>query len=96
VFSLEENDLGDESFKHIPNWHSEIKKFCGDIPIVLFGNKVDLVDEKESDDEKVLKLKEKKEFFAYYRTSAKTGQRVHEAFQAIINELYSKYKTIST
>ena len=96
VFSLEENDLGDESFKHIPNWHSEIKKFCGDIPIVLFGNKVDLVDEKELDDEKVLKLKEKKEFFAYYRTSAKTGQRVHEAFQAIINELYSKYKTIST
>lgn len=96
VFSLEENDMGVESFKHVTNWYNEIKKFCGDIPIVLFGNKVDLVDEKELDDEKVLKLKEKKEFLAYYRTSAKTGQGVHEAFLAIINELYSKYKTIST
>jgi len=96
VFSLEENDLGAESFKHVPNWYNEIKKFCGDIPIVLFGNKVDLVDEKELDDEKVLKLKEKKEFLAYYRTSAKTGQDVHEAFQAIIRKLYSKYKSISS
>ena len=96
VFSLEENDLGVESFKHVPNWYNEIKKFCGDIPVVLFGNKVDLVDEKELDDEKVLKLKEKKDFLAYYQTSAKTGEKVEEAFQAIINELYSKYKTIST
>ena len=96
VFSLEENDLGVESFKHVPNWYNEIKKFCGDIPVVLFGNKVDLIDEKNLDDEKVLKLKEKKDFLSYYRTSAKTGQGVHDAFHAIINELYSKYKTIST
>jgi len=27
VFSLEENDLGTESFKHIPTWYNEIKKF---------------------------------------------------------------------
>ncbi|MEE9377761.1 MAG: Rab family GTPase [Candidatus Lokiarchaeia archaeon] len=96
VFSLEETDLGAESFKHVPNWYNEIKKFCGDIPVVLFGNKVDLVDEKELDDEKVLKLKEKKDFLAYYQTSAKTGEKVEEAFKAIINELHSKYKTIST
>lgn len=95
VFSLEENELGEESFKHVPNWHNEIKKFCGDIPIVLFGNKVDLVDEKELDDEKPLKLIEKKDLLGYYRTSAKTGQGVEEAFHAIINELYSKYKTVS-
>jgi len=95
VFSLEENELGEESFKHVPNWHNEIKKFCGDIPIVLFGNKVDLVDEKELDDEKPLKLIEKKDLLGYYRTSAKTGQGVQEAFHAIINELYSKYKTVS-
>ncbi|TKJ19874.1 MAG: hypothetical protein CEE43_14165 [Promethearchaeota archaeon Loki_b32] len=95
VYSLEENDSGKESLKHVPKWHSEIKKFCGDIPVVLFGNKVDLVDEKELTDEKISKLREKKDFLGYYRTSAKTGQGVHEAFQAIIKELYSKYKTIS-
>lgn len=95
VYSLEENDSGKESLKHVPKWHSEITKFCGDIPVVLFGNKVDLVDEKELTDEKISKLREKKDFLGYYRTSAKTGQGVHEAFQAIIKELYSKYKTIS-
>ncbi|MCK4371238.1 MAG: GTP-binding protein, partial [Candidatus Lokiarchaeota archaeon] len=89
VYSLEDIDSGKESLKHVPKWHSEITKFCGDIPIVLFGNKVDLVDEKELTDEKISKLREKKDFLGYYRTSAKTGQGVHEAFQAIIKELYS-------
>ena len=94
VFSLEENEHGRESFKHVTNWQGEIKKFCGDIPIVLFGNKVDLVDEENIDKEKILKLVDKKDFFGYYRTSAKTGQGVHEAFQAIIQKLYKKYKEI--
>ena len=95
VFSLEENDFGRESFKHVPNWQNEIKKFCGDIPIVLFGNKVDLIDENNFDEEKILKFANRKDFFGYYRTSAKTGQGVHEAFRAIIQELHSKYKEIS-
>ncbi len=95
VFSLEENDFGRESFKHVPNWQNEIKKFCGEIPILLFGNKVDLIDEKTFDEEKILKFVDKKDVFGYYKTSAKTGQGVHEAFQAIIHELYSKYKELS-
>ena len=45
VFSLEENDLGTQSFEHIKNWHGDLKKYCGDIPIVLFANKVDLINE---------------------------------------------------
>ncbi|MFX1307773.1 MAG: hypothetical protein ACFFDG_13255, partial [Promethearchaeota archaeon] len=96
VYSLEENDLGRESFKHISTWHNEIKKFCGDIPVVLFGNKVDLVDETTLDDENALKFVEKHEILGYYRTSAKTGQGVHDAFQKIIRELYHKYKGIYT
>lgn len=96
VFSLEENDFGKESFKHVANWLSEIRKFCGEIPIVLFGNKIDLIDEKNYDEEKILKFVDKKDFFGYYQTSAKTGQGVHEAFQVIIKELYNKYKKIST
>jgi len=95
VFSLEENDFGRESFKHVLNWQNEIKKFCGEIPILLFGNKVDLIDEENFDEEKILKFVDKKDYFGYYKTSAKTGQGVFEAFQAIIHNLYSKYKEIS-
>jgi small GTP-binding protein len=93
VFSLEENDLGKDSFNHVADWYKEIKKFCGDIPIILFGNKVDLVDESKLNDEKIQKFIKKNELIDFYYTSAKTGQNVEKAFGAIIRELQNKYKT---
>ncbi|MHA1273706.1 MAG: Rab family GTPase [Promethearchaeota archaeon] len=94
VFSLEDNEHGKESFEHIVDWHEDIKKYCGDLPIVLFGNKVDLVDESKLDDSKVLELVKERNFLGYYKTSAKTGSGVYEAFQAIIKELYNRYKNV--
>ncbi|MFX1321773.1 MAG: GTP-binding protein [Promethearchaeota archaeon] len=94
VYSLEENDLGKNSLKHIPNWHDDILKFCGDIPIVVFANKVDLVDKENLVDTKILKIIKKRNFLEYYRTSAKTGEGVSQAFQTIIRELYNKYKAL--
>ncbi|TFG29531.1 MAG: GTP-binding protein [Promethearchaeota archaeon] len=82
----------EESFEHVINWHDDIKKFCGDLPIVLFGNKIDLVKEEDLDEKKVKDLVKKRKFLGYYRTSAKTGSGVYEAFQAIIKDLYNKYK----
>lgn len=82
----------EESYEHVAQWHDDIKNFCGDLPIVLFGNKLDLVNEKDLDDKKVLDLIEDRNFLGYYKTSAKTGSGVYKAFQAIIRELYNKYK----
>ncbi len=94
VYTLEENDLGKESFKHLTNWHEDIKQFCGDIPVVVFANKVDLVDKKTLDNTKIQKIVKKRNYLKYFMTSAKTGEGVNEAFQAIIRELYYKYKAI--
>jgi len=96
VYSLEENDLGNESFKHIENWHNELKKYCGNIPVVLFANKVDLVEENELDIDKIQNIVNKHNFLGFYLTSAKTGQGVIDAFNAIINELYYKFKALSS
>ena len=82
----------DDSFKHISEWHQDIKNYCGDIPIVLFGNKIDLVNDEQLDDSKVEDIVDKMNFLGYYKTSAKTGNGVVTAFQAIIKELYEKYK----
>jgi small GTP-binding protein len=82
----------EESFIHISSWHEDIKKYTGDLPIVLFGNKIDLVDEEDLNDQIVNELLEEKGFLGYYKTSAKTGNGVYKAFQAIIKELYNKYK----
>ena len=96
VFSLEENDLGEESFNHIENWHNELKKYCSDIPVVLFANKVDLIEDVNSIKTRIQEIIRERKFLGYFLTSAKTGQGVHEAFNIIIEKLYNKSKTSSS
>jgi len=95
VYSLEENNLGKDSFDHVLTWHNDITKFCGDIPIVIFGNKIDLVDADKLDKTKIQDLMKNNNFFGHYITSAKTGKGVIEAFNAIIETLYSKSISLS-
>ena len=96
VCSLEESEIGKDSFIHIKEWHNELKKYCVNIPVVLFANKVDLVEENDLDIDKIQNITNEHNFFGYYLTSAKTGQGVIDAFNAIINELYSKFKALSS
>jgi len=95
VYSLEENELGKNSFTHIKNWHEVVVKNCENIPVVLFANKVDLVNENDLNEPEIQNLVKKYNFLGYYITSAKTGQGVIEAFNAIIENLYHKYKQLS-
>ena len=96
VYSLEENELGKSSFKHILDWYKDILKYCGNIPVVIFANKVDLIDEKSLDTAKIAELVKEHKFLDYFITSAKTGQGVTDAFNTIIKNLYYKYKTIAS
>ena len=96
VFSLENNDLGEESLIHIKNWYEELEQYCGDIPVVLFANKIDLIDQEDIDYEKIKRILEKYQFFGDYLTSAKTGEGVIDAFDALITELYNKAETLSS
>ncbi len=95
VCSLEANDLGKNSFLHIKNWYNELNKYCGNIPVVLFANKVDLVNENNLNELEIQEIVKEYNFLGYYITSAKTGQGVIEAFNAIIEKLYYKYKKLS-
>ena len=94
VYSLEENQLGEDSFEHIQNWVKDIYSYCGEIPVVVFANKADLVAEQKLDTSKLSELVKKNNFLGYFTTSAKTGQGVIEAFNTIIDNLYLKYKDI--
>jgi len=94
VYSLEENTLGKKSFMHIENWYQVVEKNCGDIPVVLFANKVDLVHESSINKLKIQKLADEYKFLNFFFTSAKTGQGVVNAFNAIIERLYVRFKTI--
>lgn len=84
----------DDSFDDVEEWHEDIKKYCGDIPIILFGNKIDLISPEKFNDDKAIKFAKDRNFLGYYKTSAKTGNGVYEAFQAIITNLYEKFKDL--
>lgn len=94
VCSLEDNKLGEESFNHIQNWVKDIYSYCGEIPVVVCANKVDLVDEQKLDTSKYAELVKENHFLGYFLTSAKTGQGVVEAFNSIIENLYLKFKDL--
>ncbi|MFX1281418.1 MAG: Rab family GTPase [Promethearchaeota archaeon] len=96
VCSLEENDLGKDSFTHIENWHNQLEKYCNNIPVVLFANKADLLEDNNIDEIYIQNIAEKFKILEFYITSAKTGQGVIEAFNSIINKLYYKYKVLSS
>ena len=96
VYSLEDNELGENSFKHIDDWYKDITEHCGEIPTVIFANKLDLVDENSFDDSKIQNLVDNHNFLGFYKTSAKTGSGVIEAFNALIETLYRKFKALSS
>ena len=87
VYSLEENDLGKRSFNHITTWYKDVKQFCGEIPVVLFANKVDLINEQNLDKSKIQNLVKEHNFLGYYITSAKTGQGLDDAFDALSKKI---------
>ena len=94
VFSHSPKEL--KSFDHIEMWLNELKKYCGNIPIALFGNKVDLINENEliSNEDKIIsdfnigKFVNEHNIIEYFKTSALTGQGVIESFQKLVRELY--------
>lgn len=97
VFSHAPEEL--KSYNNIERWFKELIKYCGDIPIALFGNKIDLINEKDlasnkdevNSDFNVGKFKEDHDLIGYFKTSALTGQGVIEAFQKLVRELYFKF-----
>jgi len=87
--------LGNDSFTHIENWYQNLNKYCGNIPVVLFANKVDLVEINEKKKSKIQNYISKNDFIGCYVTSAKTGEGVIAAFNGIIKNLYHNYKNLS-
>ncbi len=98
IFSLVDPD----SFDHLDNWIEEVTNEVGyetveSIPIVLVGNKLDLI-KSNSDDIQIVNEKRVLKKFEEYkskfddritlvRTSAKSGENVEDIFKFIIEKL---------
>jgi GTPase SAR1 family protein len=77
------------SFQKISFWINEIKE-KGDnpnMPLVLVGNKLDLESKRVITTEEA-QIIAKHYDMQYFEVSAKTGENVHNAFEALIKEIY--------
>ncbi len=70
------------TFEEIEDWLSDLHEFAGEnVPFALIGNKVDLIDKKdELYERESAQVFAKKEQTYYIETSAKTGEKVEDAF----------------
>ena len=72
-----------ESFEHLPQWIEEIKaNIKGEVPILLVGNKSDLISKRAVSVENVNSFTQRFNLY-YMEASAKTGERVGDCFYAL-------------
>lgn len=88
-----------KSFNNVKIWHDELKEFIGkkDLPIVIVGNKFDLVDQRQVNFQEGVQLagelsNEKFSRISYIETSALTGENVEDAFSLISYHYIMKSK----
>jgi small GTP-binding protein len=79
----------EQTYTETRKWLTEIRQFAGDnIPFVLIGNKVDLIEGVGMViDRKEVEAFAKKEGGIYIETSAKTGVHVDEAFSELTRRI---------
>ncbi|KAF9322907.1 GTP-binding nuclear protein gsp1/Ran [Linnemannia elongata] len=65
------------TYKNVPNWHRDLTRVCGNIPIVLYGNKVDIKERKVKP--KTIDFHRKKSI-QYYDISAKSNYNYEKPF----------------
>jgi len=81
-----------DSFDHITNWIEEVHRHTpADLPIVLVGNKSDLVDERKVSREEATALAEQMHL-SYMETSALNASNVEQAFTLLVTSIYNKKK----
>lgn len=82
VFSLTDH----RSFEELPSFHEHLLKVkdIHSMPMVLIGNKCDLVALREVTSVEARELAKKFNCCPYFETSAKTGQNVIECFESVV------------
>ena len=77
-----------QSFENVVLWLEDVRNISEKIPVVLFGNKCDLVDERKVTKEEIDRFIKKNDL-VYFETSAKEKINLEEGFQKIFEDAYA-------
>ena len=77
-----------QSFENVVLWLEDVRNVSEKIPIVLFGNKCDLVNERKVTKEEIDRFVKKNDL-VYFETSAKEKINLEEGFQKIFEDAYA-------
>ena len=77
-----------QSFENVVLWLEDVRNVSEKIPIVLFGNKCDLVNERKVTKEEIERFIKKNDL-VYFETSAKEKINLEEGFQKIFEDAYA-------
>lgn len=77
------------SFKNVSEWLSTIREESAKIPVVLFGNKCDLVDKRKVSKEDAKSFADR-QGIPYFETSAKDNINLEEGLDKILEDAYAK------
>jgi len=88
-----------KSFNNVKIWHNELEEFLGrkDLPIVIVGNKTDLIDQRQVNYQDGVRLvnelsEPNVSQISYIETSALTGENIEDAFSLISYHYIMKSK----
>lgn len=78
-----------ETFEKLGDWIKEVKDINNQIPLVIFGNKCDMIDNREVEEEEAQDFA--KSFnLEYFETSAKENININEGLAVVIQASYEK------
>ena len=79
------------SLDHLSDWIKIIRKYSGDIPVVLIGSKLDLRDIRQVKEDDGALAAKKYDLASFIELSSKTGENVEKAFNKITELLMENY-----
>ena len=77
----------DSTFSNIKNWISDVKEYNTELKILLLGNKLDLIDEREISTETASNFATKNNL-EYLEISAKDGTNIQKSFETLIDLIF--------
>lgn len=73
------------SLSKVLEWSHKVREYCGNIPVLLIGNKLDLEEKREVSKPHGILVKEKNNLTSFSEISVKTGERVENMLVDLIN-----------